>query len=200
MLSEEMSALQLGKRSLLRISDFDEEDWRSNVSQVRGEVDRHYRETSPIYVVENCNSVESLEAVLDQFVSIHGVRLAAVDYLQLLGGRDVNRYEVVTEVSRRLKQAARRNDVALLVLSQVNREIDKRDQRRPKLSDLRESGQIEQDADLVMFLQWPNRFDNSVAKDVYRIFVAKRRNGPIRAAEIETSFDDSRQTVGSTIS
>ena len=196
MVSEEMSALQLGKRSLLRITDYDERDWRAQVSEIREEVDQHYNEHAPIYVVENCNSVERLEAVLDQFVSIHGVRLAAVDYLQLIGGRDVNRYEVVTEVSRRLKQAASRNDVALLVLSQVNREIDKRDQRRPKLSDLRESGQIEQDADLVMFLQWPNRFDSSVPKDLYRIFVAKRRNGPIRTAEIETSFDDSRQTVG----
>ncbi len=150
-----------------------------------------------MYLLNGCGTIERVEEIIDQFVSLHGVGIVAVDYLQLLTSRQgSDRYEVVTEISRRIKRCAGRNRIPILALCQLNREVEKRTDNEPKLSDLRESGQIEQDADLVLFTQWPHKFDTSMPPHMYRIYCAKRRNGPIRTARIETTFDPNRQTIG----
>src|SRR5262249_15149849 len=151
-LSEEMATAELGKRAIHSITTLPEEHWGpETVGVLRGEVDTHYADRADIFVVENCNTIDRAEDVIDQCCSAHGVKLVVVDYLQLLGGRGLRRYEQVSDVSRRLKQAARRNGCALLALSQLNREVENREGKDPKLSDLRDSGQLEQDADLVLF-------------------------------------------------
>jgi replicative DNA helicase len=209
LVSEEMAAVELGKRSLCYIDGQHADRWRGEVPRLRAAVESHYAPRAPLYVVEACNSVDRVEDVIDQFVGLHGVRLVAVDYLQLLSGRGPKKYDQVSDVSRRLKQCARRNDVPLLALCQLNRELERRaaapkdpaadDAPRlpePQLSDLRDSGQLEQDADLVLFLQWPHRYDPNLDPGAYLLWVKKRRNGPIRRGKIVTTFDPVRQTIG----
>jgi len=196
-ISEEMGFLEIGKRRLLSISGLDQDHWvPASAARLRKEVDEHHEHTANVFVVEGCCTIDRVEEVIDQYCSVHSVGLVMVDYLQLLGARRTERYEVVTEVSRRIKQAARRNGVAILLLSQLNREVEKRDDNEPKMSDLRESGQIEQDADLILFAQYPCRFDPNASPEEYRIIAGKRRNGPIRQPRIVTKFNPKKQFIG----
>lgn len=200
-ISEEMSEIELGRRGLLYVSNIEELDWSDSIDTVRGQIVQHYNSRASVYVVSNCSTIDRAEEVIDQFCSIYGVGLVAVDYLQLLGGRGQKRYDDVTEVSRKLKQAASRNHCAMLVMCQLNREIEKRDGFVPKNSDLRESGQIEQDADLIMFVQWPIKFDPRYKDpDEYRIYITKNRNGAIKQPVILTRFNPNRQIIGGTVS
>lgn len=195
-LSEEMSQAEIAKRALLRISDLDVDRWYEAKGELHCAADKHHKQRAPIFGVESCQSVEEAERVIDQHCAIHGVRLVAVDYLQLLDGKGSNRYENVTDISKRLKQAALRNQCAILALCQLNREIEKRPNSTPKMSDLRESGQIEQDADTILFLEWPFRSHAEADPDRYHVWCTKRRNGPIRSQLVVTTFNPDRQTFG----
>lgn len=199
-ISEEMSRIELGKRALLSISELCEEVWQDKAEQLSQEVIDHYESRAEIHLVESCQTIEEVERQVDEHCQLYDIKVVAVDYLQLLGSSHSTRYESVTEISRRLKQTATRNQVAMLVLCQLNREVEKRDGNDPKLSDLRESGQIEQDADLVLMLQWPVRHDISIDAEIYKVYCAKRRNGPIRDAVVFTKFDPSHQRFGRQLS
>lgn len=196
LISEEMSAMELGKRALLSISELSEDAWPKNIERLEKATEEHYQRRANIHLVQSCQTIEEVERQVDEHCELYGTRMVAVDYLQLLGSQHASRYDSVTEISRRLKQTATRNDVAMLVLCQLNREIEKRDRFEPKLSDLRESGQIEQDADLVLMLQWPFRHDKSVDAEIYRVYCAKRRNGPIRLPRVDFTFNPDRQMFG----
>ena len=110
----------------------------------------------------------------------HGLGLVVVDYLQLMEtGRAENRQQEIAQISRQLKAMARELDVPVIAISQLNRSVDSREDRRPRMSDLRESGALEQDADLIMFLyreyQYKPSEENRNQADV---IIAKQRNGP----------------------
>lgn len=122
----------------------------------------------------------------------HGLGLLIVDYLQLIRPRRNidNMVQQVTEISRGLKALARELKVPVLALSQLSRAIDQRDHKMPRLSDLRESGSIEQDADVVLFIYRKDRDKTDVApeeQNMAQIIVAKHRNGPVGA--IDLRFD-----------
>jgi replicative DNA helicase len=194
-ISEEMVLQQIGKRRLMSITNLPQEHWGADtVKQLRCEVDQYHEPRAKVFVVENCNSVDRAEEVIEQFVSVHGVGIVALDYLQLLTTRAASRYEVVTEVSRRIAQVTKRLGIRTLLVSQLNRGVESRTDNEPKMSDLRESGGIEQDADLIIFGQYPCKFDPSVSQNAYRMYFAKRRNGPIRQTKAELYFDPNRQT------
>ena len=201
-ISEEMSAVELGKRRLVSVSALPQEQWsKEKVPELRKDVNVYHEGRAPVFVVENCATVDRVEEQIDQFCTVHGVKLVAIDYLQLLGARGNGRYETVTDASQRIKQAARRNGCSILLMVQMNREVEKRcqpDEFDPKLSDLRDSGSIEQDADLVLFCQWPATVNPDADPKNYRVVVAKRRNGPIRTQNIETEFNAERQRFGIT--
>lgn len=196
LISEEMSKLELGKRALLSISELEFGDWHGREDELVASIRAHYAHRAKVFGLESVQSIDAVERLVDQYVQIHGVGLVAVDYLQLLGSDQQRRYDSVTDISRRLKQTATRNGVAMLVLCQLNREVEKREGHEPQLSDLRESGQIEQDADTVLMLQWDCRVSKEANPKDYRVFVRKRRNGAIRVTCVGTEFDASRQRFG----
>jgi replicative DNA helicase len=108
-----------------------------------------------------------------------GVRFVVVDYLQLISAEDrrSNRQEQVAAISRELKILAKSLGVPVLALAQLNRGIEARDDKTPRMSDLRESGAIEQDADVIMFLDRPAMYDSNAATDSGTLYVGKNRNG-----------------------
>lgn len=110
----------------------------------------------------------------------HDLRLVVIDYLQLIEpeSRKDPRQEQVAQISRRLKFLARELHIPVIALAQVNRGSEDRQDHTPRLSDLRESGSIEQDADTVMMLHRPARFDKSQEDNVLEVHLAKQRNGP----------------------
>lgn len=127
----------------------------------------------------------------------HGLDLLVVDYLQLIRPRisTDNMVNMITEISRGLKALARELKVPVLALSQLSRGIEQRDHKAPRLSDLRDSGSIEQDADVVMFLYRDERNPNdttSPADNVVHLSVAKHRNGALR--NLDFFFDGERTT------
>ncbi|MCP4623160.1 MAG: replicative DNA helicase [bacterium] len=112
--------------------------------------------------------------------SRHGIEILFVDYLQLMqGDKQSGRVEEISGISRNLKACAKELDIPVVCLSQLNRALENRDNKRPKLSDLRDSGAIEQDADLVMFIYRDEVYKkNSDKKGIAEIDIAKQRNGP----------------------
>ncbi len=119
----------------------------------------------------------------------HGLGLLVVDYLQLIRPRNNidSMVQQVTEISRSLKALARELKVPVLALSQLSRGVEQRDNKMPRLSDLRESGSIEQDSDIVMFIYRKDRDKNDVSpeeQNIAQIIVAKHRNGPVGAVDL----------------
>ena len=113
--------------------------------------------------------------------------LVVIDYIQLMQGRKVtdNRVQEVSEISRSLKQLAREINVPVLALSQLSRAVEARQNKRPMLSDLRESGSIEQDADIVMFIYRDEYYNpESEQRGEAEIIIAKQRNGPTGTADL----------------
>ncbi len=116
-----------------------------------------------------------------------GLDLVILDYLQLMGGdtRTDNRVQEVSYISRNLKILARELNVPVLAAAQLSRAVEQRTDKRPVLSDLRESGSLEQDADIVMFIYRPDQYEKDTVKEnVAEIIVAKHRNGPTGSVEL----------------
>ncbi len=127
--------------------------------------------------------------------SEHGLDLIIIDYLQLMRGRSQeNRNQEVSEISRALKGLARELNVPVIALSQLSRAVESRPDKRPMLSDLRESGSLEQDADVVLFIYRDDYYDKeSEKKNIAEILVRKHRNGPVGEVDLyfqadQTSF------------
>ena len=127
-----------------------------------------------------------------------GLDMLVVDYMQIMQGNrggDSNRVQEMSEITRSIKGMARDLNIPILAVSQLNRAVESRTSHRPQLSDLRESGSIEQDADVVMFIhrddiyytedEWTNRFpDRPYPKNIAEIIVAKHRHGPVGSLEL----------------
>ena len=114
----------------------------------------------------------------------HGLDLIVVDYLQLMQGsgkrnNSGDRQQEVSEISRSLKALARELDVPVLALSQLSRSVESRQVKRPMLSDLRESGSLEQDADIVAFLYREDYYNPETENKHTELIIAKHRNGPV---------------------
>ena len=124
-------------------------------------------------------SATNATQVCAQLKHQHGLDLVVVDYLQLMQVKAESREQQIATLSRDLKQLARRVGVPVLVLSQLNRAIEARSCKRPQLSDLRESGAIEQDADIVLLLWREAYYDDEADPSVAELVIAKQRNGPV---------------------
>ncbi len=169
------------KSHLLRAGNTLQNDDYYKLVTVAGELEK-----APIYVDDTAGiNVFELRAKARRLASRVEPKLGLViiDYLQLMmgDGRADNRQQEVANISRSLKQLARELDVPVLAVSQLNRDVETRAEKKPQLSDLRESGAIEQDADLVIFIYEP-RDDNS--KGVVTVDIAKHRNGPTNVVRL----------------
>lgn len=132
-------------------------------------------------------SIAELRSKCRRYHQEHGLSIVIIDYLQLMSahGHADSRQQEISEISRSLKALARELHVPVVALSQLSRAVEKREDHRPMLSDLRESGAIEQDADVVMFLYRDDYYNKeSDKKGVAEVIVAKQRNGPIGTVEL----------------
>ena len=115
----------------------------------------------------------------------HGLDMIIIDYIQLMQGKkSENRQQEISEISRNLKALARELDVPVIALSQLSRAAELRADKRPLLSDLRESGALEQDADIVMFLYRDSYYDSEAEATAAELIIAKNRNGTTRTINL----------------
>lgn len=132
-------------------------------------------------------SVSELRSKCRKYKLEHNLGIIMIDYLQLMTGskRAESRQQEISDISRNLKEIARELQVPVIALSQLSRAVEQRPDHRPMLSDLRESGAIEQDADVVMFLYRDDYYNHDTEKkDVAEVIIAKQRNGPIGTVEL----------------
>jgi replicative DNA helicase len=149
---------------------------------------------APLYIDDAASvNILQIRAMSRRLQAEKGLGLIVVDYLQLMEPRNPNDPVVrqVTEVSRSLKGLARELNIPVLAISQLSRAVEQRSPQRPRLADLRESGSLEQDADVVLFIYREDRYrPESSRKNVADIIVAKHRNGPV--GSVELYFDEGR--------
>ncbi|MBP7060791.1 MAG: replicative DNA helicase [Candidatus Moranbacteria bacterium] len=155
---------------------------------------------APIFIDDSGSlNIMEMRTMARRLQAEHNLGLIIVDYLQLMEGRSSkgdNRVQEISEISRGLKQLARELNIPVIALSQLSRAVESRPDQVPKLSDLRESGSIEQDADVVMFLYREDRVrPDTPNKNIADIIVAKHRNGPV--GKISLYFEENSTTFKS---
>ncbi len=140
------------------------------------------RETKIFIDDEPALSPEKLRAKARRIKKEHGLGLIVIDYLQLMAvpGNSENRATEISEISRSLKSLAKELNVPVIALSQLNRSLETRADKRPVMADLRESGAIEQDADIIMFIYRDEYYTKEACKEpgVAEVIISKQRNGP----------------------
>jgi replicative DNA helicase len=190
--SMEMSASQLAFRLIssmgrinqkdLRSGELAEEEW-PRVSQAASLLSE-----SKIFIDDTpALSPGELRSRARRMMREHGLGLVVIDYLQLMQvpGNKENRATEISEISRNLKAMAKELDVPVIALSQLNRALEQRNDKRPVMSDLRESGAIEQDADLILFIYRDEVYNKeSNHKGIAEIIIGKQRNGPIDTVKL----------------
>ncbi len=147
---------------------------------------------APIFIDDSASlSIMELRAKCRRLKAERNIGLIMVDYLQLMhGAKAESREREISQISRSLKQLAKEIDVPVVALSQLNRSVESRSDKRPMLSDLRESGSIEQDADVVMFITRPEHYeittydDGSPTENTAELIIGKQRNGPIGTVRV----------------
>ncbi len=191
--SLEMSKVQLAQRVVcaeaeidaqrVRMGDLQINEWEKMGAKLN---DLH---AAPLYIDDTAGvSVSDIRAKCRRFkMKNPNLGLILIDYLQLIEDRSSNdRNQQISSISRGLKSLARELDVPIIALSQLSRKVEDRTDKRPMLSDLRESGAIEQDADVVMFIFREEYYDkeNPELKNKAQIIIAKQRNGPTGSFEL----------------
>lgn len=191
--SLEMGAEQLVMRMLcaegnidaqrLRTGALTDEDWRK-LTMAMGSLSN-----SGIYIDDTPGvRVTEIRSKCRRLKQEHGLGMVVIDYLQLIQGSAhsrENRQQEVSEISRSLKALARELEVPVIALSQLSRSVEQRQDKRPMMSDIRESGSIEQDADIVAFLYREDYYEQDTEnKNIIEIIIAKQRNGQIGRAHV----------------
>ena len=192
-ISQEMSELALGKRALQYLSEVPQDDWSFSVDRLRAEAEEHFGKRAEAYILETIpNAVELCEKAIEMQKN-NGVRVVFIDYAQIVQGVGKTQYERVTDVSSKLRRLATESNLAIIVLAQLSREVEKRPEFHPTGKDLKDSGQIEQDADVVIFAVWPYKLDSRKEKNHYQFLVEKNRNRAIRKHGFDVFFEPERQ-------
>lgn len=190
--SLEMSDTQLGLRLLCAQSRVDSHDLRTGfikdqdwpkLTRAAGELSN-----ASIFIDDTPSlSVLEMRAKARRLKSEHNIGLVVVDYLQLMRGKAESREQEISEISRSLKAMAKELDIPVIALSQLNRGLESRTDKRPQLADLRESGAIEQDADVICFIyrdEVYNKSEDNPKKGLAELIIGKQRNGPTGTVEL----------------
>ncbi|MBZ4487147.1 MULTISPECIES: replicative DNA helicase [unclassified Microbacterium] len=175
----------------MRKGTLDQRDW-TTVAATRGRIN-----DAPLYIDDSPNmTLVEIRAKCRRLKQRVGLKMVIIDYLQLMtsGKKVESRQQEVSEFSRALKLLAKELQVPVIALSQLNRGSEQRTDKRPQVSDLRESGSIEQDADMVMLLHRDSVYDKEVRPGEADLIVAKHRNGPTATIEIAFQGHFSRFT------
>ncbi len=199
--SLEMSSQQLATRLIIsetginsekiRVGNLSKNEWRVLESKSTPLSD------APVYIDDTAAiSLTELRAKCRNLKMQYGIKLIVIDYLQLMTGpttSNTNREQEVSQISRGLKAIAKELEVPVIALSQLNRAVESRTGKRPQLSDLRESGAIEQDADIVIFIHRPEKYgieeiEGTPTNGLAEIIIAKHRNGAV--TNINLKFTD----------
>ena len=168
----------------VRTGKIDEEDW-IKLATALGPLSE-----APIYIDDTSDiSISEIRAKCRKLKLEKNIGLVVIDYLQLIQGsgkKNTNREQEIAEISRSLKIMAKELEIPVIALSQLSRESEKRQDHKPMLSDLRESGSIEQDADIVMFIYRDDYYnkEESEKKDRAEIILAKHRAGATGSVEL----------------
>jgi replicative DNA helicase len=172
-----------------RLSSTEEDNDFSRIQNAMGILSE-----APIYIDDAASSnILQMRAMTRRLQAEKGLGLIIVDYLQLMEPRNPADQIVrqITEISRSLKGLAREINIPVLAISQLSRAVEQRSPQKPRLADLRESGSLEQDADVVLFIYREDRYrPETPRKNIADIIIAKHRNGPV--GSIELYFDDRR--------
>ncbi|MBU1167055.1 replicative DNA helicase [Patescibacteria group bacterium] len=184
------AGVDLWKMRTGKLSDSENSDDFPRVGQAMGILSE-----APIFIDDtpSANAME-IRTKARRLQSEHGLGLVVVDYLQLMEGRNPdNRVQEISEISRSLKGIARELDIPVLALSQLSRAVENRSPQIPQLSDLRESGSIEQDADVVMFIYREVMYNaDTENKNIAEIHIKKHRNGPTGKVDLYFNHDKVR--------
>jgi replicative DNA helicase len=190
--SLEMSKEQLVQRLLCSLAKVDGRSIRTGFLSARDweKLPGAANELSkaPIFIDDSTNiSVLELRAKARRLKSHHDIQMMVVDYLQLMRGTmgSESRQQEISEISRSLKALARELRIPIVAISQLSRAVESREDHRPQLSDLRESGAIEQDADVVVLLMRPEYYGQTEEnKGIAEVNIAKQRNGPTKLVKL----------------
>ncbi|MBH04530.1 MAG: replicative DNA helicase, partial [Xanthomonadales bacterium] len=170
-------------QSRLRSGRLTEDDWPKITSAIG-----IMNENAKLFIDDTAGlSPSEMRARARRLKREHDIGLVVVDYLQLMQvpGTKENRTNEISEISRQLKAMAKELNVPVIALSQLNRQVEQRDNKRPRMSDLRESGGIEQDADVILFVYRDEVYnEDSDDKGVAEIIIGKQRNGPLGVARM----------------
>ncbi|QVK06757.1 replicative DNA helicase [Mycoplasma mycoides] len=185
--SLEMPAEQLTQRLFTRLTSVDSTNLRtgkglSKQNWEKIQIAKEKLEEIPIYIDATPGiSTQEIRSKLYKMKRDHNIKLCVIDYLQLIvGSQNKDRQNEVSEISRQLKQIARETSIPIICLSQLSRRAETREDKRPMLSDLRDSGAIEQDADIVAFLYRDDYYKKDLTdldKEKTELILAKHRNG-----------------------
>lgn len=164
----------------LRTGNLDDKDWE-NIARAAGPL-----AAAKIYIDDSAGvSVMEMRSKCRRLKIEYGIDLIMIDYLQLMSGSGESRQQEVSEISRNIKAIAKEMECPVIALSQLSRAPEQRADHRPMLSDLRESGSIEQDADLAMFLYRDEYYNKETEeKNVAECIIAKQRNGPVGTVKL----------------
>ncbi|NBU93844.1 MAG: replicative DNA helicase, partial [Actinobacteria bacterium] len=175
----------------IRSGALSDEEW-ARMARRMGEISE-----APLFIDDSPNlSLMEIRAKSRRLKQRHNLKLIVIDYLQLMtsGKRVENRQQEVSEFSRQLKLLAKELNVPVVAISQLNRSPEQRADKKPMLSDLRESGSIEQDADVVILLHREDLYDQQARSGEADLIVAKHRNGPTRTITVSAQLHFARFT------
>jgi replicative DNA helicase len=175
----------------IRSGQLGEEEW-AKMARRMGEIS-----DAPLFIDDSPNlSLMEIRAKARRLKQRHNLKLIVIDYLQLMtsGKKVENRQQEVSEFSRQLKLLAKELNVPVVAISQLNRSPEQRSDKKPMLSDLRESGSIEQDADVVILLHREDLYDSQNRSGEADLIVAKHRNGPTRTITVSAQLHLARFT------
>lgn len=193
--SEEMSHTALGKRTLLYTSAVPQEEWAQSLDSVELSLTDYGADRAKCHIIESCSTAATAVREIVRFVDEHKIRVAIIDYAQLLGSPGQSRYQEVTNTSLALRRVTTEKNIVLIALCQLNRQFEAELLFEPKNHHLKDSGQLEQDADVIIFTVRRHLLDKTEDEHDFRFYITKNRHRETLSREVRCCFSPARQMV-----